>query len=133
MPEQVALLKNTYPVRMAKEAGEKVFQMEEELYLPESVPKIAQLITWRVNPQITDQRVLADKAVLRGNGNLHVLYRGDTGQLHSWDFELPFSQYTDLRGEYGSEARMDVALMPTALELELRDNGSLDLRGGMTA
>lgn len=133
MPEQVALLKNTYPVRMAKEAGEKVFQMEEELYLPESVPKIAQLITWRVNPQITDQRVLADKAVLRGNGNLHVLYRGETGQLHSWDFELPFSQYTDLHGEYGSEARMDVALMPTALELELRDNGSLDLRGGMTA
>lgn len=132
-PEQVALLENTYPVRLMKEAGEKTFQLEEELYLPDSVPKIGQLICWRLNPRITDQRVLADKAVLRGNGNLHVLYRSEEGQLHSWDFELPFSQYADLRGEYGSDARMDTALMPTSLDLELRENGNLDLKGGMTA
>lgn len=132
-PEQVALLENTYPVRLMKEAGEKTFLMEEELYLPDSVPKIQQLITWRVSPRITDQRVLADKAVIRGNGNLHVLYRSETGQLHSWDFEVPFSQYTDLRGEYGADARMEIALMPTALELELRENGNLDLKGAMTA
>lgn len=132
-PEQVALLKNTYPVRLAKEAGEKSFQLEEELHLPDSAPKIGQLITWRMNPRITDQRILTDKAVLKGNGNLHVLYRSDAGQFHSWDFDLPFSQYADLRREYGSDARMDVALMPTAMELELQENGSLDLRGGMTA
>ena len=132
-PETVALLENTYPVRLVKEAGEKAFRMEEELHLPESVPKMDQLISWRMNPQITDQRVLADKAVLRGNGNLHVLYRSDAGQLHSWDFEVPFSQYTELRGEYGADARMETALMPTAMELELRENGNLDLKGGMTA
>lgn len=132
-PEQVALLENTYPVRLMKEAGEKTFLLEEELYLPDSVPKIGQLITWRVTPRITDQRVLADKAVLRGNGNLHVLYMSPEGQLHSWDFEVPFSQYTDLRGEYGQDARMETALMPTALELELRENGNLDLKSGMTA
>jgi len=131
--EEVALLENTYPVRLVKEAGEKAFALEEELYLPDSVPKIGQLITWRVSPRITDQRVLADKAVLRGNGNLHVLYRSDAGQLHGWDFEVPFSQYADLREEYGSDARMDIALMPTAMELELRENGNLDLKGGMTA
>ena len=132
-PEHVAMLENTYPVRLMKEAGEKTFLMEEELYLPESVPKIDQVITWRVNPRITDQRVLADKVVLRGNGNLHVLYQSPEGQLHSWDFEVPFSQYADLKGEYGADARMDTALMPTALELELRENGNLDLKGGMTA
>lgn len=132
-PEQVALLENTYPVRLLKEAGEKAFQMEEELYLPDSAPKIQQLISWRVSPRITEHRVLADKVVLKGNGNLHMLYRSDAGQLHSWDFELPFSQYADLRGEYGPDARMETALMPTALELELRENGNLDLRGGMTA
>ncbi len=131
--EDVALLENTYPVRLPKEAGEKIFSLEEELYLPDSAPKVDQLITWHVHPRITDQRVLADKAVLRGSGNLHILYRSDAGQLHSWDFELPFSQYTDLRKEYGSEARMDTALMPTALELDLGDNGNLELKGGMTA
>lgn len=132
-PKEMALLENTYPVRLAKEAGEKTFLLEEELYLPDSVPKIGQLVTWRLNPRITDQRVLGDKAVMRGNGNLHVLYRSDAGQLHSWDFEVPFSQYADLQGEYGGDARMDTALMPTALELEPRENGNLDLRGAMTA
>ena len=132
-PDNVELLENTYPLRLAKEAGEKAFRMEEELHLPDSVPKISRLISWRMNPGITDQRVLADKVVLKGNGNLHVLYRSDAGQLHGWDFELPFSQYADLRDEYGSEARMDAALMPTAMELELRENGNLDFRGGMAA
>ena len=129
----VALLENTYPLRLMKEAGEKTFQMEEELYLPDSAPKPKQLISWRLCPRITDHRVLADKVVFRGNGNLHVLYRSDAGQLHSWDFELPFSQYADLRGEYGTDSRVETALMPTALELELRENGTLDLRSGMTA
>ena len=132
-PQEVALRKNTYPVRLMKEAGEKAFSMEEELFLPDSVPKIGKLLSWRMNPRITDQRILADKAVLRGNGNLHVVYCSDAGQLHSWDFEMPFSQYTDLRGEYGNDARMETALMPTGMELDLRENGNLDFKGGMTA
>lgn len=132
-PEGVALLENTYPLRLMKEAGEKVFHLEEELYLPDSAPGIGQLISWRFQPRITDQRVLSDKAVMKGNGTLHVLYRSNAGQFHSWEFEIPFSQYTDLRGEYGSDARLDLALMPTALELELRENGNLDLKGSMTA
>lgn len=132
-PETVALLENTYPVRLMKEAGEKTFLQEEELYLPDSLPKMEQLIAWNLHPNLTDQRVLADKAVLRGSGNLHVLYQSPEGQIHSWDFELPFSQYTQLRGEYSSDARMDTVLMPTALELELRENGMLELKGGMTA
>ena len=131
-PEHVALLEHTYPLRLMKEAGEKAFRLEEELHLPDSVPDLQQLISWRLSPKITDQRVLGDKVVFRGNSNLHVIYRSDAGQIHSWDFEVPFSQYADLRGEYGSDARLDTVLMPTSLELELRENGSLDLRGGMT-
>ena len=131
--KQVPLLEHTYPVRLLKEAGEKAFLMEEELYLPDSAPKIRQLISWRVTPRITEHRVLADKVVFKGNGNLHVLYRSDAGQLHDWDFELPFSQYADLRGEYGGDARVETAIMPTSLEVELRENGNLDIRGGMTA
>ena len=133
LPEDVALLENTYPMRLVKEAGEKTFLLEENLRLPESVPEVEQLICWRLNPRILEQRILADKVVMRGNGNLHVLYRSTNGQLHSWDFEIPFSQYAELRGEYGGEARMELALMPTALELELTEGGELSLKGGMAA
>lgn len=132
-PDKVALLENTYPVRLRKESGEKAFTLEETLYLPDSAPKMEQLISWRMNPKITDQRILSDKAVLRGTGNLHVLYRSDAGQIHSWDFEVPFSQYTDLGNAYGGDARMETMLMPTALELELGESGNLDFKGGMTA
>lgn len=133
MPEDVALLESSYPLRLIKEAGEKTFLMEETLRLPESVPEIRQLVCWRVNPRILDQRVLGDKAVLRGNGNLHLLYRSESGQLHSWDFEIPFSQYAQLQGEYGSDARMNPVLMPTALEVELGEDGSLSFKSSMTA
>lgn len=132
MPEDVALLENTYPLRVAREAGEKTFRMEEELTLPDSVPKVENLVSWRMEPKITDKKVLGDKAVFRGNGNLRLLYRSPEGQVHSWDFELPFSQYTDLQGEYGADARVDIALLPTALELEALD-GMLNLKSGMAA
>lgn len=133
LPEDVALLENTYPLRLRMEAGEKAFLLEDTLRLPDSAPRIDQLICWRLSPRVTDQRVLGDKAVVRGNGNLHILYRSDRGQLHGWDFEVPFSQFTDLRGEYGSDAGMELALMPTALELEQEEDGALALRGGVTA
>ena len=133
MPADVALLENTYPMRLLKEAGEKTFLLEETLHLPDAAPEMGQLICWRMNPRVLDQRVLADKVVMRGNGNLHVLYRSAAGQLHSWDFEIPFSQYADLRGEYGSDARMELALMPTALELESGEGGELFLKGAMAA
>lgn len=133
MPEDVALLQNTYPMRLIKEAGEKAFTMEELLRIPDAAPEIGNLIYWQMNPKVSEQRVLADKAVMRGGGNLHVLYRSNTGQMHSWDFEIPFSQYTDLQGEYGSDARMDLTLVPTSLDLDLGEDGSLTFKGGMTA
>ncbi len=132
LPEDVALLEHTYPMRMTHEAGEKSFHMEEEMRLPDSVPGMEKLISWRLNPRIMERKVLGDKAVFRGNGNLHVLYRSPEGQIHSWDYELPFSQYTDLQGEYGNDARMDIALLPTALELDLTE-GILNLKCGMAA
>lgn len=132
MPEDVALLENTYPLRLIREAGEKSFRIDEELSLPDSAPGMEKLITWRLNPRLTDKKVLGDKAVFRGNGNLHVLYRSPEGQLHGWDYELPFSQYMDLQGEYGNDAQLDMALLPTALELELTE-GRLNLKCGMAA
>lgn len=133
VPKDVALLQNTYPLRLPKEAGEKAFSLDEELFLPESAPRPEKLISYRMQPKVLDQRILADKLVLRGNADVHTLYRSETGQLHSWNFEVPFSQYADLEGEYGSDAQMDTALMPTSLDLELEEGGRMRLKGGVTA
>lgn len=133
VPDGVELLKNTYPVRLMKEAGEKAFVLDEELSLPDSAPQPEQIIYYRVQPGVTDRKVLSEKVVFRGNANLHTLYRSEEGQLHGWDFDLPFSQYAELSGEYGPDAQVDFALCPTSMELETDDEGRLHLKCGMTA
>lgn len=133
VPEGVELLRRTYPVRLMKEAGEKSFVVDEELTLPDSAPRPEQILYYGLEPKVTDRKVLSEKVVFRGSANLHALCRGEGGQLHSWDFDLPFSQYTELAGEYGQEAQADFALCPTSMELELDDEGRLRFRCGLTA
>ena len=132
-PEGVELLRRTYPVRLMKEDGEKTFVLDEELTLPDSAPQPEQIIYYHVDPKVTDRKVLSEKVVFRGNANLHTLYRGEGGQLHGWDFDLPFSQYAELSGEYGPEAQAEFSLCPTSMELELDDEGHFRFKCGMTA
>lgn len=131
--EDLQLLENTYPLRLYSEAGERLINLEEDLTLPPSAPEPEKLMYYRLNPKITEARVLGDKVVFRGNANLHILYRSREGQLHSWDFPVAFSQYAELDREHGSDSQANVVVSPTGLELELDDEGKLHLRAGMTA
>ena len=131
VPEDVALLKTTWPVRMPEEAGEKTFSLDEELEL--SGFREGRLLTVHLEPRLTDKKVLGNKLVFRGSGNLHVLCMDEEGMIRSWDLELPFSQFAQLDKDYGSDAMGDVVLSPTALEPELTESGHLRFKGGMTA
>lgn len=82
---------------------------------------------------VTDKKVLANKVVFRGDGKLHILYRSTEGQLYSWDFSIPFSQYAQLDGEHSTDAQADLLLMPTSVELELDDESHLRLKCSVTA
>jgi hypothetical protein len=130
--EQVQLLKRTWPLRLRKEAGEKAFQLDEETELPGSVPVPEKLLSSRIEPRLTECRVLGNKLVFRGNGDLRILYRSQEGQIYSWDFALPFSQFVQLEGEYGGDAQAELALCTTDLEAELTAEGRLRLKAGLT-
>lgn len=131
--QDAQLLRSVYPVRLAREAGEKTFLQDEDLMLPDTLPQVQKLIYYRMDPKLQDKKVLAGKVVFRGVTDLHILFRGDTGLLHSWDFEVPFSQYADLGSEYGSDAQADFLLCPTSLDLEVDDEGHLRLKCGIVA
>ena len=133
VPEGLELLQTTYPVRIPKEAGEKSFLLEEELTLPGSAPAPRKLICFRMDPAVTDKKVLSNKIVFRGNGNLHVLYESADGQLHAWDFELPWSQFAELENSHSADAQVDLRLMPTSIELELEESGDFRLQSSLTA
>ncbi len=133
VPEDVQLLQNTYPVRLPREAGEKTFLLDEELTVPGTDPKPDKLMYYSMGPQITDRKVMANKIVFRGNGNLHILYTSEDGYLHTWDFAMPFSQFAELNGEFGSDAGVSIVPGVTSLDLDLGEDGKLRVKCGIVA
>lgn len=132
-PPELELLTATYPVQLPKESGERQFHIEEALVLPGSAPVPQKLVYYRMHPVISDRKVLSNRAVFRGNGNLHVLYQAADGQLYNWDFELPFSQFADLKGSFSQDAQVDFRIVPNHLELEIQEDGKLHLKSTMVA
>ena len=131
VPEDVQVLTHCYPVRLYREAGEKQFLMDEDLTMPDSAPRPEKLVYYTMNPVVNEQKTTGDKVVFRGNGNLHVLYLSEEGQLYGENFELPFSQLGELNEVPGSDAQVNVKMCVTSLELELDDEGHLRLKCGL--
>lgn len=132
LPVDVQVLRRSYPMELPREAGEKPFALEEELTLPGSCPKLDKLIRYDLQPELIDRKVVAGKVVFRGAALLHILYCGQDGQLYSWDFEIPFSQYTELEREYDQDARAILYPAVTSLELETGEEDKLRLKAGLT-
>ena len=132
LPEDVQLLTNRYLLTLPKEAGEKAFSLDENLELPASEPKPEQVVQFHISPQVLEQKVLSDKLIFRGLCIVHLLYRGTDGQLYSRDFDVPFSQYADLEGEFAPEATVQVMPVVTNLELDPITDGPLHLKAGLS-
>ncbi len=132
VPEDVQILKNTYPVRIPKEAGEKPFAIDETLAMPASCPKIAELIRYSLRPEMIDQKVISDKVVFRGICIMHIMYRGEDDGVYSWDFEIPFSQYTELDRDYESDAFPSILPVVTNMELTRDEDGNLQFKAGLS-
>lgn len=129
VPEDVQLLRRSYPVKLPREAGEKTFQIEETM----STPAMERILRYEFIPTVADQKVMAGKVVFRGNGQLHVLYMASDGTPKSWDTEVPFSQFADLEREYDDTAEITMTPLVTSLELDQGADGTLALKAGLTA
>lgn len=133
VPESVQLLRHRYPIQLLREAGEKTFLLDESLSLPADAAGMEQVVCWRFAPKLTETKVLGSRVVFRGSGNLHLLCREEGGRLRGRDLEFPFSHFAELDREYGPDARGDLALCPTNLDLELGEQGQPRLKGEITA
>lgn len=131
--EQVEMLKRNYPVRYMKECGEKTFQVTENLSFPPSVPRAERICYYTVSPEVTEQKMVGSRAVFKGNTNLHLLYQAEGGQLYTWDFSLPFSQYGQLEEAPSGESWVDVKVCPVNLELSTDEEGGLRLKASFTS
>ncbi len=123
LPEDIQIRKKTYPIRLMKEAGEKSYSVEETLHISGEEPE--RILSYTVNPGITDCRVLSNRVVFRGNCNLHLVYCGKDGRIHTMDFEIPFAQFDELENTYGPDAVGDIRFGVTNMELEQTEDNSL--------
>lgn len=131
LPGDIQILERSYPMKVPKEAGEKVFLLDEELSMPSSAAAIQKILRYSVHPDLIDRKVMADKVVFRGVALVHILYATDEGKLESADLELPFSQYQDLDHTYEQNADAQVCVALTSLELDRADAGCVYVKAGM--
>lgn len=133
VPEDIHLRNEEYIVSLPKEAGEKTFRLEEEFELPGDVPKLDSVVSYIVQPVVSEQRLMGDKLIIRGTADLHIVYSGKDGILCNWDFSLPFSQYSQLEQEYSSEAEAKIVPVLSSLEFERGEGEKLFWKIGITA
>lgn len=131
LPADVQLLRKNYPMQIPVEAGEKAFSLEEDISFPGTLPQPETIVRYGLQPVMAEWKLMTDKAVFRGTALLHVLYRSNDGGLHTWEYELPISQYAELDKEYDADASVEVWPAVTDLELDYVD-GQMRLKAGMT-
>ena len=133
LPEDIQVLRRSYPVRLMKESGEKTFLMDEELTVPGGNVPVEKVFCVTANPEVTEKKVLSDKVVFKGNLNLHIVYRDQEGNVKSWDQAVPFSQLSELDQAYGTEAQADILMALTSLETDMAQPGQLRIKCGLVA
>lgn len=133
LPDDAQILKNTYPIRLPMEAGEKTFLVDEDLAMPSGTAEVEKVLCYTITPLLQEQRVAGDKLIIRLIGNLHLIYRCPEGKIHAADLEIPVSQYAQLKDTYGNEAQAEVRLAVTSLETDQNDGAQLRLKCGLVA
>lgn len=131
VPEDVMLKKDTYLMLLPKEAGERDFTMEETLQMGTGEPQLEQVMQSSIRPEILETKLMGDKVIFRGTGIFHILYRATDGQLYSRDFDVPFSQYAELEGEYMLDASVKVIPVATNLEAQILEDGQIHMKAGI--
>ena len=133
LPPDVQMLKNTYPLQLPVEAGEKVFSSEDVIPYPPGMPLLAQLVSYTAVPVLSETKLMGDKIVFRGCSKLRFVYLDTSGILHTFNHEVPFSQYTQLDGQYDDNAEITIDFALTGLEIEQGEGDAYNCKIGIAA
>lgn len=120
VPGTLQLLKKTYPAVLPREAGEKLFTIEETI-APASAPR--KILACQVQPVITEQAAAGGRVVFRGECRVHLVYMDQNDQLRSEDHSLPFAQMAELDRDYDKDATAVVIPAVSGWEYSLTQDG----------
>lgn len=94
----VELLRGNVPATMPIGCNDKYLSIEEEIELGGGQPDIQCLIRYDADAYVTDNKILAGKAVVKGDMGVKILYSSENGAVHTVRCTLPFSQMLEMDG-----------------------------------
>lgn len=130
LPDDVYLRRESYPVELPVEGGEKQIQLEQLLDLPDAAQG-HKIISATLTPQVQEQKIVANRLIIRGEASLLLHDIREDGSIGTWQTQLPFSLYVELDRDYESGARVWLKPVITALELGKEDSGQLSVKAGI--
>lgn len=117
VPDGVYMLRQTYPVQLTREAGEKLFAVEEDVQFSGQQP--GKMLCCRVSCHLTELAVTGSRLVLRGLLNTRCVYIGEDDRLQFASQEVPFAQFADLDNDYDKEATVALTIAFAGAECRL--------------
>ncbi len=99
------------------EMGEKAFTVSDTIDFLYGRPSGSQIYDFRCFPELTEEKLLGNKAVFRGVLHCKILYLSEEETLCLQEETLPFSQYCELSADYDEET-VHTQLNVTEYDLE---------------
>ena len=117
------LKRTQLPLSVPLALGEKNFVLNEELEMPNGKPMVDRLLKCVYQTQITEQKIVGDKAVFKGEVLLHALYESVDEKLVTCGWNVPFSQYVPLSQELEDcDVLTELALTSAEAEADMQAN-----------
>ena len=129
-PETLQVMHETYAIDLPKETSEKAFTISDHLKLEENRPPVTKLYAVTCCIEMIDQKLVANKAVFKGNIVAKMLYLSEDDSLYTHTQKFPFSQYCELMKDYDEE---ELELYPVITGYEVESGTENDsFRGLLT-
>ena len=113
--------KADYQVRIPLEVAEKSFTVTDMLDVSNGHPPVSQIYKINCCPELTDRKLVGNKAVFKGILHCKFLYISENQELYLYRQQLPFSQYCELQTDYDLE---EVDVYPVVTGYDLVPEGS---------
>lgn len=94
----VELRRGTAPATVPMGYAEKYIMIEEEIRISDSQPSICNILRTEANSCIKETKIINDKAVVKGDMTVCLIYCPEKGNPQSVKTTIPFSQIIDIEG-----------------------------------
>lgn len=116
-PPELQTKEAVYTAGIPLETGEKSFVISDSIELSPGQPTATHIYEFHCVPELTDEKLVGNKAVFKGNIHYRMLYMAEDERLRLHEQTVPFSQYCELGNDYDEETVI-TQFMITGYDLE---------------